>query len=53
MDYLNKKEWHTGSIKNIAKVWQREQEESRKIQKQEEYKKKLQEEQHAHELKVA
>ncbi|EAS00543.1 Pre-mRNA splicing factor (macronuclear) [Tetrahymena thermophila SB210] len=53
MDYLNKKQWHTGSIKNIARVWQKEQEAARQIQKQEEYKKKLLEEQHAHELKVA
>lgn len=31
MDYLNKKDWHTGSIKNIAKVWEIEQKELRKI----------------------
>lgn len=27
LDYLNKKVWHPGSLKNIQKVWQVEQEE--------------------------
>lgn len=53
LDYLNKKTWHTASIKNIAKVWEREQKEVRKYQRQDEYQKKLTEEQHAHELKIA
>jgi hypothetical protein len=30
LDYLNKKTWHTGSIKNMEKVWIREQEEAEK-----------------------
>jgi hypothetical protein len=51
LDYLNKKTWHTGSIKNIEKVWIQEQKEMEKIKKQEEAAKRLQEERYNEELK--
>ena len=47
LDYLNKKNWHTGSVKNIAKVWEKEQKQVEKLKKQEEYSKKRLEEKHA------
>ncbi len=51
LDYLSKKNWHTGSIKNIAKVWEKEQKHYEKLKKQEEYTKKRHEEKTAYELK--
>ncbi|EGR27064.1 hypothetical protein IMG5_202450 [Ichthyophthirius multifiliis] len=51
LDYLSKKNWHTGSIKNIAKVWEKEQKYIEKLKKQEEYTKKRHEEKTAYELK--
>jgi len=46
LDYLNKKSWHTGSIKNIAKVWLIEQKEREKLKKELENSNRLKEERH-------
>ncbi|KRX02635.1 hypothetical protein PPERSA_11975 [Pseudocohnilembus persalinus] len=51
LDYLNKKCWHTGSIKNIEKVWIREQKEAEKLKREKEREKKLQEERHQEQIK--
>ena len=51
LDYLNKKTWHTGSIKNMEQVWLREQKEADKIKQQKEHQKKLLEERYNEELK--
>lgn len=51
LDYLNKKVWHPGSMKNIQKVWQVEQIQKEINKKSRERAKKLLEEQHNDELK--
>ena len=51
LDYLNKKVWHPGSMKNIQKVWQVEQQQRQINKKSRERAKKLLEEQHNDELK--
>jgi hypothetical protein len=42
LDYLNKKVWHPGSMKNIQKVWEQEQIQKEINKKQRERNKKLQ-----------
>jgi hypothetical protein len=44
MKFLNKKGWHTGSLRNVEKVWVAEQKEKEEQHKIEEYKKQLKEE---------
>ena len=51
LDYLNKKVWHPGSMKNIQKVWDAQQEQLQIIKKQKERAKKLLDEQHNEEMK--
>lgn len=51
LDYLNKKVWHPGSMKNIQKVWEAEQIQKEINKKGRERAKKLLEEQHNDELK--
>lgn len=51
LDFLNKKCWHTGSIKNIQKVWEAEQKENERLRILSEREKKLVEERHNEELK--
>lgn len=51
LDYLNKKVWHPGSMKNIQKVWQVEQVQKQINKKARERAKKLLEEQHNDDLK--
>ena len=46
LDYLNKKVWHPGSMKNIQKVWEAQQAQLEVIKKQKERAKKLLDEQH-------
>lgn len=46
LDYLNKKVWHPGSMKNIQKVWDAQQAELQVIKKQRERAKKLHDEQY-------
>lgn len=42
LDYLNKKVWHPGSMKNIQKVWDAQQAHLQVIKRQKERAKKLQ-----------
>ena len=51
LDYLNKKVWHPGSMKNIQKVWEVEQQQKEINKRRREREKKLLEEQHNDELK--
>ena len=51
LDYLNKKIWHPGSMKNIQKVWEVEQVQKDINKRARERAKKLLEEQHNDELK--
>lgn len=51
LDYLMKKVWHPGSMKNIEKVWLAEEKQREIDHKHLEMKKKLQEERHNEELK--
>ena len=51
LDYLNKKIWHPGSMKNIQKVWEVEQVQKEINKRTRERAKKLLEEQHNDELK--
>lgn len=51
LDYLNKKVWHPGSMKNIQKVWEVEQKQKEINKRTREREKKLLEEQHNEELK--
>ena len=51
LDYLNKKVWHPGSLKNIQTVWERQQEEVAKIKREKERLKKLQQQIHIDEMK--
>lgn len=51
LDYLNKKVWHPGSMKNIQKVWEVEQQQKEINKRARERAKKLLEEQHNDELK--
>lgn len=46
LDYLNKKVWHPGSMKNIQKVWDAQQAQLEVIKRQKERAKKLQDEQY-------
>lgn len=46
LDYLNKKVWHPGSMKNIQKVWEVEQQQREINKRARERAKKLMEEQH-------
>jgi hypothetical protein len=46
LDYLNKKVWHPGSMKNIQKVWEEEQKQKEISKRNKERAKKLQEERH-------
>lgn len=41
LDYLNKKVWHPGSMKNIQQVWEVQQAQLEVIKKQKERAKKL------------
>ena len=49
--FLNKKSWHTGSFKNIERVWQAEEKRANADKKQAEAAKKLKEERHMEEMK--
>ena len=51
LDYLMKKVWHPGSMKNIQKVWEEEQKQRELMRKAEEMKKKLVEERHYNEIR--
>ena len=51
LDYLNKKVWHPGSMKNIQKVWEVETIQKEINKRRREREKKLLEEQHNDELK--
>ena len=51
LDYLNKKVWHPGSMKNIQKVWDAQQAQLEVIKKQKERTKKLLDEQHNEDMK--
>lgn len=51
LDYLNKKVWHPGSMKNIQKVWEEEQKQKEISKRNKERAKKLQEERHNEQLK--
>ena len=51
LDYLNKKIWHPGSMKNIQKVWEVEQTQKEINKKNRERAKKLLQEQHNDDLK--
>lgn len=51
LDYLNKKVWHPGSMKNIQKVWEVEQAQKEINKRARQRAKKLLEEQHNDELK--
>lgn len=51
LDYLNKKVWHPGSMKNIQKVWDAQQAELQIIKRQRQRAKKLQEDQYKQEMK--
>ena len=46
INYLMKKVWHPGSMKNIQVVWEKEQQERDLIRKAQEMKTKLEEERH-------
>ena len=51
LDYLQKKNWHPGSMRNREEVWLREQLQKEIMKKELERSKKLQEEKHNEELK--
>ncbi len=51
LDYLNKKVWEPGSMKNIQKVWQEEMKAHEAFKRKKERHKKLIEEKHNEELK--
>lgn len=51
LDYLMKKVWHPGSMKNVKIVWDKEQEEKQLIRKAQEMKTKLEEERHHDEMR--
>lgn len=51
LDYLNKKVWHPGSMKNIQKVWDAQQAQLQVIKRQKERAKKRQDEQYNEEMK--
>ena len=51
IDYLMKKVWHPGSMKNIQVVWEKEQQEKDRIRKAQEMKTKLEEEKHHEEIR--
>lgn len=46
LDYLNKKVWHPGSMKNIQQVWEAQQKQLEIVKKQKLRAKKLLDEQH-------
>eukprot|EP00897_Mesotaenium_endlicherianum_P003958 jgi/Mesen1/3590/ME000020S03124 len=51
MKFLNKKGWHTGSFRNIERVWKAEQKNEEELKKLEELKKQIAEEREVAELR--
>ena len=51
LDYLNKKVWHPGSMKNIRKVWDAQQSQLQIIKRQKERDKKLIDEKYNEDMK--
>ena len=49
---LNKKGWHTGSLRNIENVWKAEQKRDAEDKKLEELRKQIQEERERHEFRL-
>uniref|UniRef100_A0A7N2LSD4 CBF1-interacting co-repressor CIR N-terminal domain-containing protein n=1 Tax=Quercus lobata TaxID=97700 RepID=A0A7N2LSD4_QUELO len=52
LKFLNKKGWHTGSLRNIENVWKAEQKRDAEDKKLEELRKQIQEERERHEFRL-
>lgn len=52
LKFLNKKGWHTGSLRNIENVWKAEQKHDAEQKKLEELKKQIKEEREAQEFRA-
>ncbi|CAN6450572.1 unnamed protein product [Victoria cruziana] len=52
LKFLNKKGWHTGSLRNIENVWKAEQKQLAEDKKLEEFKKQIQEERERQEFRL-
>ena len=52
LKFLNKKGWHTGSLRNIENVWKAEQKRAAEDKKLEELRKQIQEERERHEFRL-
>uniref|UniRef100_A0A2N9IM77 CBF1-interacting co-repressor CIR N-terminal domain-containing protein n=1 Tax=Fagus sylvatica TaxID=28930 RepID=A0A2N9IM77_FAGSY len=52
LKFLNKKGWHTGSLRNIENVWKAEQKHEAEEKKLEELRKQIQEERERHEFRL-